>query len=179
MKTLVLEHREEVVAIGECGIDLHYVNTPENLTLQKDLFQQQLDLARALELPVVIHSRDAFDETLEILKEYPDLKIYFHCWGYSPEKIKKLFTVFPKLWIGFTGNVSYPKAQEIRDSLAVVPRERLLMETDAPYLSPQKVRGKTNQPVYIQYVYQFIAEQLMISEKQLAQQIEKNFRAFY
>ncbi len=179
LKKLVLENKKEIVAIGECGIDLHYVNTPENLALQKLLFQRQLDLARELDVPVVIHSRDAFKETLEILKDYTDLKIYVHCWGYGPEEVKTLLEIFPKVWIGFTGNVSYPKAQDIRESLAVVPRECLLLETDAPYLAPQKVRGKTNEPAFVQYVYQFVAEQLAVSEGTLAQQIEQNAKVLY
>ncbi len=179
LKALVLENKKDIVAIGECGIDLHYVHTPENLKLQKLLFQSQLDLARDLDFPVVIHSRDAFDETLDILKAYTDLHIYFHCRGYWPEEIQTLLASFPYLWIGFTGNITYPKAKAIRASLAQVPDNRILLETDAPYLAPQKVRGKTNHPAFIQYVYQFVAEQKGISVSDLASHVEKNFKTFY
>lgn len=179
LRDLVLAHRDELVAIWETGIDLHYINTPENLELQKYLFQLQLDFARELDLPVVIHSRDAFAETLEVLQAYLDIKIYFHCWGYWPDEAKKLLENFPNVLIGFTGNVSYPKAQGIRDSLHLVPTDKLLLETDAPYLSPQSMRGKTNEPAFIQYVYDFISQEFASNPEKLEKQIEKNFRDFY
>lgn len=179
LRKLVLENKEQVVAIGECWIDLHYVHTPENLALQEKLFTFQLEFAREQNLPIVIHSRDAFEETFEIMKEYTDLKIYVHCWWYGPAEIKKLFATFPHLWVGFTWNISYPKAQEIRDSFPEVPFDKVLLETDAPYLAPQKMRGKTNQPAFVQYVYDFVSQEFAINPDILEKQIEENFREFY
>lgn len=143
------DNRDTVVGIGECGVDLHYEGSQETLDDQKELFALQCGLARELDLPVVIHSRTAFDETLGVLKNFADLKIYFHCRGYSPEQMKQLIALVPKLWIGFCGNVTYPKAQELRDGAAVVPLTSILCETDAPYLAPQALRGQQNEPANV------------------------------
>lgn len=99
LKTQIEQNREHIVAIGECGIDLYYPEGAEYFRLQQELFKMQCELARELELPIVIHSRSAFEETLEILQEFSDLKIYFHCWSYSKEELEKLLATFPKLWI--------------------------------------------------------------------------------
>ena len=79
LKDLYTQHREHIVGIGECGIDLHYENKDTSLVLQQEVFEQHCDLAQELDLPVVIHSRDGFPETFDVLKKYPDLTIYFHC----------------------------------------------------------------------------------------------------
>ena len=108
------------------------------------------------------------------------MTIHVHCRGFGLEEIKKLQDLnIKKLFIGFCGNVTYKNAQNLRDSLRLVPLEHLLLETDAPWLSPQAVRGSTNHPVNIQYIYQFVAEYLDMSVDKLAEQIEKNFKAVY
>lgn len=140
LKSQILAHREEVVAIGECGIDLHYDQEGTTLPLQRQIFESQCRLARELNLPIVIHSRDAFDQTFEILKAFSDLKIYFHCRGYGEAELQRLLENFPHLFIGFCGNISYPKAENLRISLKATPKEKILIETDAPYLSPQTFR---------------------------------------
>jgi TatD DNase family protein len=107
------------------------------LAVQQELFVKHCELAQELKLPLVIHSRDGFQETLDILQNYKDLVIYFHCRGYGPEEYKILENMFPKLFIGFCGNVTYKKAQALRDTLDIVSDDKLLLETDAPYLSPE------------------------------------------
>jgi len=139
LKDLYSTYAEHIVAIGECGIDTHYDGDPF-IDLQKDLFAQQCDLAQELDLPIVIHSREDFASTWDVLKNYKNQKIYFHCRGYGPDEVKILQDYFPQLWIGFCGNISYPKAQVLRDSLYATRPESMLLETDAPYLAPQACR---------------------------------------
>lgn len=114
-------------------------------------------MAKELDLPVVIHSRDDFASTLEVLQPYTDLKIYFHCYGYGPDEIAVLRASFPRLRIGFCGNITYPKAQPLRDALLACDIGSIVCETDAPYLSPQKVRGETNEPAHVRLIYEYIS----------------------
>lgn len=179
LKDFYLANKSYVVAIWECGIDLHYPDTWYTLETQQKLFAQHCELARELQLPLVVHSRDAFNETFEILKNYTDLTIYFHCRGYGPDQFRMLDAEFRNLYIGFCGNVTYKNAQPIRDTLAIVPHSQLLLETDAPYLAPQIVRGETNHPANVKYIYDFIAEQLNLSLEVLSQQVEANFLSIY
>lgn len=175
----ISENLEYIVAIGECWIDLHYPNSDETLEIQQLLFIEQIKLAKKYKLPLVIHARDAFAQTLEIIQDYPGLKIHFHCRSYTPVEAQKLIKSFPGLYIGVCGNVSYKKAIDIQESLEVIPHNRLLIETDAPYLSPQEVRWEKNTPVNCKYIYNFIAEYLHLGVDNFANQIEKNFQAMY
>jgi len=113
----------------------------ETLEIQKQLFIRHCELARELNLPIVVHSRDAFNDTFEILQNYTDLTVYFHCRGYGTQEIKKLQDLkIKKLYFGFCGNVTYKKAEELRESLKIIPLDQLVLETDAPWLTPQIVR---------------------------------------
>ncbi|MCX6823890.1 MAG: TatD family hydrolase [candidate division SR1 bacterium] len=179
LKELYLANKHYVVAIGETGIDVHYSNGLETLKIQKELFIQHCNLARELKLPLVVHSRDAFLETFEILKNYTDLTIYFHCRGYGPQEFEILHSKFEKLFIGFCGNVTYKNAQALRDTLAIVSLQQLLLETDAPYLTPQIIRGETNHPANVKYMYEFVSEILQINPESLSQQVETNFHTIY
>ncbi|MDR2540207.1 MAG: TatD family hydrolase [Candidatus Peribacteria bacterium] len=178
LKQQYTDNPEEIIAIGECGIDLYRVENPD-IEHQQILLRLQAELARKLHLPLVIHSREGFEETLEVLQEFTDLKIYFHCWGYGPEELLKLETIFPQIWFGFTNILSYPSAQKTRDSLLVAKREHLLLETDAPFLPPQVFRGQKNYPAYVSYVYQKTSELLDISLTDLENLIEDNFTVIF
>jgi len=178
LENMYLENKDYVVAIGEIWIDVHYDWEP-NLELQKELFDRQMKLARKYNLPVVIHSRDDFDSTYEILENYKDLKIYVHCRWYWPKEIAKLQNNIPNLWIWFCGNVTYPSAQNLRDSLSLVDSNKLLIETDAPYLPVKEFRGQTNTPAMITYLYNFVSEFLWIERNILEQQVEVNFDKLY
>ena len=114
-----------------------------------------------------------------MLKDFPDLRIYFHCRGYTETEIQILLSTFPKLFIGFCGNTTYPKAEYLRSSLKAVPKEKILIETDAPYLSPQGFRGQTNTPAKIIFTGKFLADLLGMEEEALWQQVEKNFWNLY
>lgn len=179
LKTLYSENKSYIVAIGETWLDLHYPNWSETLETQKKLFIEHCEFAREIWLPLVVHSRDAFQETLEILKDYTDLTIYFHCRGYGPEEFKMLNAEFRNLYVGFCGNVTYKKAEELRETLKIVPLTQLLLETDAPYLTPQIVRGTDNHPANVKYIYEFVSEYLSIGPETLSKQIESNFYTVY
>jgi TatD DNase family protein len=179
LKQQYLTNKQHIVAIGEIWIDVHFPNGQETLGLQRELFALQCDLAQELNLPIVVHSRDEFDQTIDILQNYKNQTIYFHCWGYGPEEYRRLNDVFPNLFIGFCGNVTYKNAQALRDTLSIVHKSQILMETDAPYLTPQIVRGQTNHPAFIQHIYEFASAHLSIPLPQFSQQIEKNIKNLY
>jgi len=179
LKKLYLENKDHIVAIWEIWIDTHF-DEWSSLVLQKSLFKMQCKLAKELSLPVVVHSRDDFDATMEVLKEFKGLKIYFHCRGYGPDEIKKLKDCKLKYyWIGFCGNITYPKADNIRESLLACNMENILIETDAPYLPPQNLRWETNYPTNIKYTYEFISKELWINLNNITIQIQKNFNRLF
>ena len=173
------KNKDHIVAIGEAWIDVHFPNGRETLDLQKESFALQADFAQEKSLPLIVHSRDTFDHTLDILQQYKNLTIHFHCWTYGPEEYRKLRTIFPNLYVGFCWNVTYKNAQSLRDSLAIIYKDQLVFETDAPDLAPQIVRGQTNHPAFVEYIYQFVSEQLQIPRNMLDTQIEKNIAALY
>jgi len=183
LKKLYEENKEYIVAIGECGIDTYYPGSENFLSLQKKLFTLQCDFAKELNLPLMVHIRKNFETAFEILKNYRDMTIYIHCRGFGPEEVERLkrwsVEMWWKLFIGFCGNVTYKNAQNLRDSLVKVPLDQLLLETDAPRLSPQVVRGTTNHPANVWYIYEFVAELLWKERSALAEQLENNFRKIY
>ena len=183
LKSLYKQHKDVVVAIGECGIDTYYPGTEETLPLQKKLFTMQCDLAKELGLPLMVHIRKDFDTGLEILKKYRDMTIHFHCRSFWPDEVEALnrisWELNRKLFIWFCGNVTYKNAQNLRDSLVKVPLDQLLLETDAPRLSPQVVRGTTNHPANVKYIYEFVAGEVHISQSILEKQIEQNISKLY
>ena len=173
-----LDNKKHIYAIWECWIDTHY-NWDNKMAIQQQLFKMQCDLAKKYDIPLVIHSREAFAETLAIIKEYTDIKIYFHCRGYDKAEIELLQKMFPQLRVGFCGNVSYKKAEEIRTSLHALDFTHILLETDAPYLSPQVVRWEKNKPSNVIHIYDFVAQELVIEREDLATIVEKNFERLY
>ncbi len=166
------EKNSKVVAIGETGLDYYREITPKEK--QVYFFERQLELAKELGLPVVIHSRSADEDTLKILEKhspYPDSGV-MHCFGGGVELMEK--TVELGFYISFAGNITYPKADNLRNVLKKVPLDRLLIETDCPFLAPQKKRGKENKPVYLIYTLEFISEFLGIDKNQLEKITENN-----
>ena len=178
LKNQILENKKYVVAIGECWIDLHYEDAP-CLEEQQQYFKAQCELARELNVPIMIHSRDAFNETFEILKKFTDITVYIHCRGYWKEEIKKMIETFPQLYIGFCWNITYKSAENLRESIKELPLKKLLIETDAPYLSPQGRRWEPNTPKNVKVIGEYIAALLWIPEEKLWEQVEKNFFNLY
>lgn len=187
LEDMIIANKDYVVAVGECGMDAHYENFQQHKLLQRYLFEQQCMLARRHALPLVIHSRDAFDETMEVLEHYTDLKIYMHCRSYSVEQLTLMIARFPKLRIWFCGNVTYPKAQQLRDALLVLVNStaykqwttKLLLETDAPRLSPQTIRGKQNAPVYLKDIYDAVQCYIGIEYESLQYSIRASWMDLY
>ncbi len=171
-------NKDYIVAIWECGIDLHF---PENPTIkvQQNALKLQAKLARKLNLPLMIHSRDGFHETMEVLKDFSDLKIYFHARGYWKNELEECENIFPNLRIGCTNVIEYPSAEKIRESIRNIKTAKILTETDAPFLPPQTMRGQQNEPAYVTYIYEKLCEILGINHENLKKIVEENTRSLY
>ena len=144
----------KIVGIGEIGLDYHYGK--ENSEKQKDIFIKQLELARKYNVPVTIHSRDAALDTYEIIKNYADLKITYHCYSYSLEMAKELLKLNIKFGIG--GVVTFKNSKTIKEVVKFLPLSNILLETDSPYLAPEPFRGTKNIPSNVKFVAQYISE---------------------
>lgn len=163
---------EKVVAIGETGLDYYRDITPKKL--QWEYFEKQLELAKKLNLPVVVHSRSAKEDTLKILKDYYPFPAggVMHCFGGDVDMMEQCVEL--GFYISFAGNVTYPKANSLREVLKKTPTDKLLLETDSPFLSPQKKRGRPNKPSYIFYTLEFVSDLLDIPSDQLEKITEEN-----
>ena len=168
--------KEKIKAVGEIGLDYYW--DKENHDLQKEWFIRQLDLARKKEKPVIIHSREAAADTMEIMKEYASgLRGVIHCYSYSAEMAKEYVKM--GFYIGIGGVVTFKNAKKVKETVAEIPLTSIVLETDCPYLAPEPFRGKRNQSAYIQYVAEKIAEIKEISYEEVVAQTEKNARAMY
>lgn len=151
-----LAREKRIVAVGEIGLDFHYDNSPRDA--QRDAFRRQLRLAREVGLPVIVHSREADDETAAILEEERAAETggVIHCFTGGEELARRALAL--GFCISFSGIVAFPKAQAIQDVARAVPVDRLLVETDAPYLAPPPHRGKRNEPAFVVEVARKLAE---------------------
>jgi TatD DNase family protein len=172
-------HDMHIVAIGECWIDLHYEWSRDSLLMQQKLFAWQCQLALQLGLPLVIHSRDAFEETMIVLRDFPDLVVYFHCRWYWKDELEQVLSSFSTAYIWFCWNVTYKNSAALRESLSLVPVDSLLLETDAPYLTIQEKRGQFNAPDFIWHLYKYVAEYLSLDCDDLIDITGDNFRRIY
>lgn len=166
---------KKVVAVGETGLDF-YRNTASREN-QYRCFILQVELAKKLNLPVIIHSREADKEMTHLIKSENISNGVMHCFGGDYDLLKTALD--SGLYISFAGNVTYPKADNLRQMLSYVPLDRLLLETDSPYLAPQKVRGQKNTPVNIKYTYQFVADFLKINMENLVESVYNNTRNLF
>jgi TatD DNase family protein len=160
-----LASNNKVRAIGEIGLDYYYEENPAR-EIQQNTFRKQMELARELRLPVVIHDRDAHEDTLKILKEYPEVKGVLHCFSGSVEFARECLKL--GYYIGITGVVTFKNAKKIIDVVSEVPLEKLLVETDCPYMAPTPFRGKRNRSDYIQHIIEKIAEIKGVSEEEIS-----------
>ena len=170
-----LAGHERCVAIGETGLDFYRDRAPR--ADQERAFHAQLELARASAKPVVIHTRAAEDATIDTLRARADgLEVVLHCFS-MPERLDECLA--EGWWISFAGNVTYPKAQALAAAAERVPERRLLVETDAPYLTPQAMRKEPNQPAYVAHTASFVAERIGATYEQLDDLVTRNAAALF
>jgi TatD DNase family protein len=167
----MLATHPKVVAIGEIGLDYYYDFSPRDV--QRDVFIKQAEIAKRVEKPVVIHSRDAWDETIRILKEHSDGRGIMHCFsGGEAEAAQALELGFH---LSFGGVLTFPKADAVRRAAQATPEDRLLIETDCPYLAPVPHRGKRNEPAFMMHTIERLSEIRGCPVEQLAQATTRNF----
>ncbi|HEY3017755.1 MAG TPA: TatD family hydrolase [Gaiellaceae bacterium] len=164
---------EHAVAVGEIGLDFYRDYAPRED--QRRVFVDQLRLATGLGKPVIVHSRAADEETASVLEDFAGT-VVLHCFS-SPRLLP--VALERGYYVSFAGNVTYPKAQELREAAAQVPAERILAETDCPYLAPQPVRGKTNEPAFVVHTVAALAEARGEDPDELAHQIDANATAAF
>lgn len=168
----MIKANDKIVAIGEIGLDYYWEENPPRET-QKNALRAQMNLAKELKMPVVIHDRDAHKDTLEILKEFPEVNGVVHCFSGSVEFAKECIKL--GYYIGFTGVVTFKNAKKIVEVAKEIPIDRMLVETDAPFMAPVPNRGKRNKSDYIKYIIEKIAEIRSINPEELNIQLNTNF----
>lgn len=164
--------RDDIVAVGETGLDYHWMEDPKEV--QFEAFRRQIQLAKEVNLPVTIHNRESTKDVYRILKEegLPQAGAIMHSFGVSTKWLKKFIDL--GAMISISGVVTFKNAAEVRDIAKAVPLDRLLIETDAPYLTPEPNRGKRNEPSYVRYVAKEIAQVRGMSEEEVADITTKN-----
>lgn len=173
------------IALGEAGIDFKYEKYGEK-SAQMTLFEEQCALAIELELPIIVHSRNTFDECFSVLQNFPLLKSVFHCFSYGPKEAEILLNAGH--YLSFTGNITYKNAKNIRDAALITPIDRIFFETDCPYLTPNTPsaiekyrahRSDTNLPQHVMAIYNFFAELKAQPLDDICTRIEQNFCEFF
>lgn len=170
----LLEH-PKAVAVGEIGLDYHYDFSPRDV--QKARFREQLELARRVGKPVIIHMREATEETLGIVQDYKDLTGVFHCFPGSWETAKIILDM--GWYLSFTGVVTFKNAARALDVVAKMPLDRLMIETDCPYMAPEPHRGKRNSSLYLPFIAEKIAAVRGISYDELVAATTENGKRFF
>ena len=166
----------KVVAIGEIGLDYYWAENPPK-ELQQEVLRRQLALAQELRLPVIIHDRDAHADTLAIVREFPQVTGVFHCFAGSVEMAQALIKMG---WmLSFNGAATFKNAKKAPEVIAAVPLEKLMIETDAPYLTPVPHRGERNDSSYVRFVAEKIAEIKGISAEEVEKATWENGKAFF
>lgn len=166
--------QDKVVAIGEIGLDYYWMKDSKDI--QKKWFRFQMELAKKYNKPVVIHSRDAMEDTIEILKEYPEISGVIHCYPGSVESAKE---IIDRYYLGIGGVLTFKNAKKMVDVVKEIPLERIVLETDSPYLTPVPHRGERNTPVNVKYVAEKIAEIKGISVDEVYRVTLENSKKLY
>ncbi len=164
---------DKVVAVGEMGLDYYYESDPDQRPSQRATFSQQMDIARQHQLPVIVHTRDAEEDTLAVLRAFPQVRGVLHCftesWSMAEQAIELGY------FISISGIVTFKNADNVRQVASRVPLERLLIETDAPWLAPVPHRGQQNQPAFVADTAAFLSEHLGLEQNKLMAHTADNF----
>lgn len=173
----IIQTNRTVIAIGEIGLDFYYSHSHPKV--QEGVFREQLRLASRNNLPVIIHCRQAYQQLMQILRSEPIApeKVMIHCFSGDSDHAKKLLSWGAML--SFAGPLTYPKSEVLRNVVSLTPPERLMAETDAPYLAPQSFRGKRNEPSYVLKVYEMIAQIKEMPVEAITEKIFVNFGCFF
>ncbi len=169
-KLLREKEKHKIVALGEIGFDYHY--EPVNYDLQKHFFEKQMQIAQTYQLPVIIHDREAHGDCFDMICKYPDVKGVFHSYSGSAEMAREL--VRRGWYISFSGVVTFKNAERVRRVAASVPPERLLVETDCPYLAPHPNRGRINRSDYLTYTVGTLSELFNMSTDDMIELTRRN-----
>jgi TatD DNase family protein len=171
-----LQKHSSVVALGEMGLDYHYDRAEP--AHQRQIFEAQLQLAAEVDRPVVIHCREAVDDTLAVMKSFPKIGAVFHCFTGTRDEARRILDA--GYWLGFTGVITFRKNDELREIVAMTPIDRLLVETDAPYLSPEPVRNvKTNEPAFVAHTARVAAQVNRLAYEEFDRVATANALRFY
>ena len=166
---------EKVKAIGEIGLDYHYEDIPREI--QQKAFRMQMELARELKMPVVVHEREAHDDGMRIVKEFKDVTGVFHCYSGSAEMARQLVNM--GWYIGFTGVLTFKNARKAVETAAAIPLDRIVIETDCPFMAPEPFRGKRNDPGYLYRMAEQLAAIRGISPEEAAAATLENGKRLY
>ena len=174
LRSLALEN-SKVRAIGEIGLDYYYEDIPRQI--QQKAFRDQMALAQELDMPVIVHERDAHNDGLAIVKEFPRVKGVFHCYSGSAEMARQLVNL--GWYIGFTGVLTFKNARKAVETAASIPLDRIVLETDCPFMAPEPFRGKRNHPGYLYRMAEKLAEIRGISVEEVHAATFENGKRLY
>ena len=172
-----LAARPKVRAIGEIGLDYYWLKTPEERSRSREFFDAQLSLAGELSLPAIVHDRDAHRDCLDIVRAHPGVRGVFHCCALSAEDAKRALDW--GWYLSFTGNITFPKARWALEVIAMAPLDRLMVETDAPYMAPEPFRGRRNDSGYVYRVAETIAQVKGITTEEAARATTENGKQLF
>ena len=175
IREMILDKASKCVALGEIGLDYHYPDT--NKEAQIELFRTQMKMAEELSLPVVIHDRDSHEDVMKIVREFPRVKGVFHSFSGSAEMARELVSL--GYMLSFSGTVTFKNARRPKEAAAAVPLDRILIETDCPYLAPHPKRGTLNHSMNLEYTLREIANIKGVSEEECAKITEDNAKRFF
>lgn len=173
------QKHEKSIAVGECGLDYYYLQSSKEE--QIPCFIDHIKIAKDLNKPLIIHTREADEDTIMVLKEYldPNQKVHIHCFTGSKEFAQELISISSNIWFGFTGVLTFKNAQSIRDACQSIPLNRLLLETDAPFMAPTPYRGKPCHSGMLSQVAETISEVHNTTTEFILQKIRENTTTIY
>lgn len=175
LEALLVDPKNKIVALGEIGLDYHYL--PFDKSLQMSYFHAQMEMAKRLSLPVIIHDREAHGDCFNVVRAHTNVRGVFHSYSGSAEMAKDL--VRRGYMISFSGTVSFKNARSVKEAASVLPRNMVLIETDCPYLTPHPYRGKLNHSGYLRYTCAALAEVWGLSEEETARVTAENAKRFF